>query len=152
MQTKLDVKVYSKSMSPMLEPATTGAACFDIRALEVTYSGHEPTVLVSTGLHFEIPEGHAMLIFARSGLAFKYGMQLVNCVAVIDSDYRGEVMLKFIQNFPSMMNIPQIQPGDRVAQGMILPIPALAFVMVPELSMLGSTDRGEGGFGSTGVE
>lgn len=152
MQTNLDVKVYSRSSSAMLEPATAGAACFDIRALEVTYNGHEPTVLVQTGLHFEIPEGYALLIFARSGLAFKYGMQLVNCVAVIDSDYRGEVLLKFIQNFPIMADTPRISPGDRVAQGMILPIPALTFWMVPELSDLSSTERGEGGIGSTGVE
>ena len=151
MQTKLDVKVYAQNPNCLLEPATAGAACFDIRALEVAYSGHEPTVTVRTGLHFEIPEGHALLIFSRSGLAFKYGMQLVNCVAVIDSDYRGEVLLKFIQNFPTMAERPRLQPGDRVAQGMIIPVPALAFVMVPELSDLSSTERGEGGIGSTGV-
>lgn len=152
MRTNLDVKVYSRNPSLMLEPATSGAACFDIRALEVMYAGHESTVTVSTGLHFEIPEGYALLIFPRSGLAFKYGLQLVNCVAVIDSDYRGEVMLKFIQNFDTMQDPPRINPGERVAQGMVIPIPALTFWNVPTLADLSSTERGENGLGSTGVE
>src|SRR5690606_29317518 len=118
---------------------------FDLAALE---GAHVATrAVIRTGLSFEIPEGHVMLIFSRSGHGFKNNIRLANCVGVIDADYRGEVMVKLTHDrrfgdfdFP-------VEPGDRIAQVMVIPFPRVTFEEVEELS---STERGEGGFGSTG--
>jgi dUTP pyrophosphatase len=140
--------------------ATDGSACFDLRILDAdgcSCAGetikHDDPVLCRTGLAFEIPADHVMLLFSRSGHAFKRGIRLANCVGVIDSDYRGEVMVKLakdddwhdhIEGAP----IDRVFPGERIAQAMILRLPEVVLVEVDELS---STERGTGGFGSTGV-
>lgn len=139
--------------------ATDGSGCFDLTAVTVNelhiggyYAEHGQPILCSTGLSFEIPPGHVMLIFSRSGHGFRDGVRLANCVGVIDSDYRGEVMVKLTQDLTvddSLMDISTfIKVGDRIAQGMIVPFPRVEFVEAVELS---STDRGVGGFGSTGA-
>lgn len=119
--------------------ATEGAACFDIAAME---GGTVPAVF-STGLAFEVPEGHVMLVFSRSGHGFKNDVRLANCVGVIDSDYRGELKVKLAADGAPMA----VAPGDRIAQAMVLPVSQCEFVEVNELD---ETDRGQGGFGSTG--
>ena len=117
-------------------------ACLDA---PVTIQPHE-TVLVPTGLSFEIPAGWAGMIHARSGLATKRNLAPANKVGVIDSDYRGEVMV-------SLHNhglIPQtVDPGERIAQMVIMPYLAADFFEADELS---DTVRGTGGFGSTGTK
>ncbi len=117
-------------------------ACLDA---PVTIQPHE-TVLVPTGLSFEIPAGWAGMIHARSGLATKRNLAPANKVGVIDSDYRGEVMV-------SLHNhglIPQtVEPGERIAQMVIMPYLAADFFEADELS---DTVRGAGGFGSTGTK
>jgi dUTP pyrophosphatase len=143
-------KVHPAAELP--EYATSGAACFDLRALvfteedsvEASVVSHTPR-LFRTGLAFEVPEGHVMLVFSRSGHGFKNGVRLANCVGVIDSDYRGEVMVKLHNDSAHAMLVFN---GDRIAQAMILPVQQVSFNEVDEL---GSTDRGAGGFGSTGV-
>lgn len=100
------------------------------------------TIEYSTGLSFEIPEGHVGLIFPRSSI-YKTDMVLTNSVGVIDSDYRGEV--KFIFKRPHTRGM-MYGNGDRVGQMIILPYPQVEF----ETGELSETDRGEGGFGSTG--
>lgn len=123
--------------------ATPGAACFDLYA-----DGSSPqpdiTQTVQTGLAFEVPQGHAMLIFSRSGDGFKRDVRLSNCVGVIDSDYRGAVSVKLRRDSGEGL---VIHPGDRVAQALILPVEQVNFVDSFELS---DTERGSGGFGSTG--
>lgn len=99
----------------------------------------------STGLIFEIPEGYFGGIFARSGLACKNGLRPANCVGVIDSDYRGEVQVCLYNDSPL---IQTVNPGDRIAQMVIMPY---LQAELEEDSELSDTDRGEGGFGSTGV-
>lgn len=130
---------------------TDGAACFDLYAC--TVDGYEKTgspisrgqpVTVGTGLAFDIPEGHAMLIFSRSGMGFAHGVRLCNSVGMIDSDYRGEVMIKLVCDDECG---PRIDPGDRVAQAVVLPVPRCTFT---EVDTLPDTERGTGGFGSTG--
>ncbi len=102
------------------------------------------TKLIRTGLAMEIPEGYAGLIYARSGLASKRGLAPANKVGVVDSDYRGEVMVA-LHNHSA---IPQkITSGERIAQLVVTPFLKACFEEADELSQ---TVRGEGGFGSTG--
>ena len=115
-------------------------ACLD-SALEIPPG---ETRFVHTGLCVEIPQGFAGLVFARSGLACKKDLAPANKVGVIDSDYRGEIMVA-IHNHGKEVRF--IEPGERVAQLLIMPYAAANFVESDELS---DTVRGEGGFGSTG--
>lgn len=146
-------KLHPEAITPQY--ATPGAACFDLHAViesvpfmknEVRYT--EPWVY-STGLAFEIPAGHVMLIFSRSGHGFNFDTRLANCVGVIDSDYRGEVKVKLTRD-PRDELVPTLRfnHGDRIAQAMIVPIPMVELEEVPDLR---PTERGTGGFGSTGA-
>lgn len=102
------------------------------------------TVKVGTGLAFELPENTFAAIFARSGLATKEGLRPANCVGVCDSDYRGE----YIVAIHNDTDEPQvITPKERIAQMVLLPFISMEFT---EFKNLSETDRGSGGFGSTG--
>lgn len=130
--------------------ATDGSGCFDLVALPGEPFKTHPTdlraIIFRTGLAFEVPRGHVMLIFSRSGHGFKDATRLSNAVGVIDSDYRGEVhvSLRADGDAPGA----KLSGGDRIAQAMIVPIPSIEFEEVIDLS---ETARGSGGFGSTGV-
>ena len=100
--------------------------------------------LVKTGLAIELPTGYAGLIYARSGLATKKGLAPANKVGVIDSDYRGEIMVPLLNH---SSEVQQIEPGERIAQLIITPYLKGIFNEVDELT---ETVRGTGGFGSTG--
>lgn len=104
----------------------------------------EETVKIGTGLAFELPEGFFAGIFARSGLATKQGLRPANCVGVVDCDYRGEVIVA-IHNDSNRNTV--ITPGDRIAQMVLLPYQSMEFTEVNDLN---ETDRGDGGFGSSG--
>lgn len=123
--------------------ATDGSGCFDLYAADVNGNPDAP---IPTGLVFEVPEGHVMLVFSRSGHGFKHNTRLANCVGVIDSDYRGELMVKLHRDSGSGEMLT-VRSGDRIAQAMVVPIPRVQFQEVAEVS---STVRGTGGFGSTG--
>ena len=104
------------------------------------------TVKIKIGLAFELPEGSFAGIFARSGLATKNGLRPANCVGVIDSDYRGPVIVALHNDSNELQVIPH---GIRVAQLILLPyLPIKGFEIVEELN---DTERGVGGFGSTGT-
>ena len=102
------------------------------------------TVKVGTGLSMEIPEGYFGAVFARSGLASKSGIRPANCVGVCDSDYRGEYIVP-LHNDTDTDYV--VQPGDRIAQLIVMPYLSVQFDEVAELS---DTDRGTSGFGSSG--
>lgn len=102
------------------------------------------SVMIPTGVAMEIPKGYAGLVFARSSLGFKRGLAPANKVGVIDSDYRGELRVA-LHNHSSQLQ--SIEPGERVAQLLIVPVFTPGFVEAENLS---ETDRGAGGFGSTG--
>lgn len=102
------------------------------------------TKLIPTGLAFEIPEGFAGFVHARSGLATKRGLAPANKVGVIDSDYRGEVMTALHNHGKEAQTV---EPGERIAQMVIAPYITAKFILSDELD---DTARGEGGFGSTG--
>lgn len=87
-----------------------------------------------------------MMVYSRSGHGFKSDTRLANCVGVIDSDYRGELMVKLTYDGNECGEL--IQPGDRIAQAMIIPVEQVQFELADELS---DTERGTGGFGSTGA-
>lgn len=131
--------------------ATDGSGCFDFKVLksdipyEAVYIHDGATKVMRTGLAFEIPQDHVMLIFSRSGQGFKHDTRLANCVGVIDSDYRGEVMIKLTKDSRASTSLV-INNGDSIAQGMIVPVPKVKFTVTDELS---ETERGAGGFGST---
>jgi dUTP pyrophosphatase len=142
------VRVNVKKLHPQAqlpEYATSGAAAFDIHAL--TDNGRarfDNNHTFRTGLAFEIPKYHVMLVFSRSGHGFRDDVRLANCVGVIDSDYRGELLVKLTNDGDTTAQIN----GSRIAQGIILP---LAFVTFNETTELSETLRGDGGFGSTGA-
>ena len=122
---------------------SAGADLYAVADAPVTIAPHT-TVLISTGLAVEIPEGYCGLIFARSGLATKRGLAPANKVGVIDADYRGEVKVALHNHSDSPETV---DCGERVAQLAILPFLKADFELSDELS---DTARGAGGFGSTG--
>jgi len=123
---------------------THGSGCFDLFGVEGVMVERGLPVEVDTGVAFEIPEGHVMLIFSRSGHGFKSDIRLSNCVGVIDSDYRASVKVKLRMD-EANESLPLLY-GRAIAQAIILPFPRVAFLEVDELS---ETARGTGGFGST---
>lgn len=129
--------------------AKEGDAGMDLTA--VSKEGGSNYIEYDTGLALEIPPGFVGLIFPRSSV-YKTGQVLSNCVGVIDSGYRGNVKVKFYTEYTTVAGQSYVKGevykvGDRVAQLIILPYPQVLFKEVNELS---STERGEGGFGSTG--
>lgn len=118
-------------------------ACTDAEA--VTLAPGE-TKLIRTGIALEIPAGYAGFVFARSGLACKRGLAPANKVGVIDSDYRGELMVALHNHSGDPQSV---ENGERIAQMVILPYLAVDFI---ESDTLDDTERGAGGFGSTGTK
>jgi dUTP pyrophosphatase len=128
--------------------ATTESACFDLQIVSV--EAEENGYTVHTGLAVALPPGYGMLIFPRSGLSTKLGLTLRNGVGVIDSDYRGEILVKLNSGFfERAAAIRQaLVPGARIAQAMIIQLPE---ILMQEVDELPDTARGTGGFGSTGT-
>ena len=124
--------------------ATDGAAGMDVLSAEDVVLEPGMRHAVATGLALAIPEGYEIQVRPRSGLALKHGVSVPNTPGTIDSDYRGEVKVIMI-NFGSEPFA--IHRGDRVAQLVLAPVTRAGWVEVAEL---GETERGEGGFGSTG--
>jgi len=140
MQVKIK-KLHNNAVIPQY--AKAGDAGMDLVATEVI-DGYGFSVTYGTGLAMEIPEGFVGLVFPRSSIR-KYDLSLTNCVGVIDSGYRGEIQATFRKEagIPSK----RYDVGDKIAQMIILPYPSIQFIETDELS---DTERGEGGFGSTG--
>lgn len=111
----------------------------------ITIAPHE-TVLIHTGIAMEIPTGFAGFVYARSGIATKRGLAPANKVGVIDSDYRGEIMVSLHNHSEEAQTI---ENGERIAQLVIAPYITADFILSDNLD---ETDRGEGGFGSTGTK
>ena len=127
--------------------ASNGAAGMDLCSAESVAHSILPgqTTFISTGISVAIPEGYVGLLFARSGLSCKKGLAPANKVGVIDSDYRGEVMVALHNHSEETR---RVQPGDRIAQLVIVPYITAEITLVDTLD---DTERGAGGFGSTGV-
>ena len=145
MSNKLKVKI--KKIHPdaiMPTYATEGAAAFDLYAVNGGIVPVMGSLVVGIGISLEIPDDHVMRIYGRSGHGFNYDVSLANSVGIIDSDFRGEIKVK-LSNFGAKRMLVNV--GDRIAQAIIEPIPRVEFEWVDDLS---DTERGDGGFGSTG--
>jgi dUTP pyrophosphatase len=143
------MKIKVRKLTPTAVLPVRGsasAAGYDLHADLIKSTGINPgeTKMIPTGLAMEIPEGYFGAIFARSGLAMKEGLRPANCVGVVDSDYRGPFMIGLHNDSEEVRTI---EPGERIAQLVIMPYLAAEFEETPDLS---DTVRGEGGFGSTG--
>ena len=120
------------------------AAGYDLYSPSEAYVPPHETVKISIGWAIAVPEGYFGGVFARSGLAAREGLRPANCVGVIDSDYRGEVIVA-LHNDSDMER--HIEKGERVAQLILIPVPE---VELEETDILDETERNTGGFGSTG--
>jgi len=142
----MEVKIVNKSVYPLPEYATEHSAGMDLRADIKESITLEPLkrAMVPTGIYIELPEGYEAQIRPRSGLAAKHGISLVNTPGTIDADYRGEikVIMVNLSDTPFVLN-----PGERIAQMVIARYERIKWNLVDELS---ESERGEGGFGSTG--
>ena len=140
---------FKRLHSDVLGPtkASEGSACFDLYSYRCITDDRGYTV--HTGLSIALPLNHGLLILPRSGLSTKLGLNLRNSVGVIDSDYRGELIMKFYEGYPNAQaEIREVlKYGNRVAQALIIELPEITWTEVYELP---STERGLGGFGSTG--
>lgn len=129
---------------PLPEYATPASAGVDLRASEARVIPPGGRALVPTGLRIALPEGYEAQVRPRSGLPLKHGVTLPNSPGTIDADYRGEIGV-------ILMNLGQepfvVEPGDRIAQMVVAPVVRVAW---SEAEALDATERGEGGFGSTG--
>lgn len=145
----LSAKIKIKKLTDTAKTPTRGseyAAGYDLYADvkdDVQIKPHE-TVKIGTGLAMEIPDGYFGAIFARSGLAAKEGLRPANCVGVCDSDYRGEYIVAIHNDSEETRSVTA---GERIAQLVVMPYLPVTFDEVAELT---DTNRGEGGFGSTG--
>ncbi len=139
-------KLNENAMLPTYgSECAAGADLYACEPTEIVIKSGE-TVLVHTGIALEIPTGFAGLIYARSGIATKRGLAPANKVGVIDSDYRGEIMVA-LHNHSNTEQ--KIAVGERIAQLVITPYITAAFCEIEELD---DTTRGTGGFGSTGIK
>ncbi len=134
-------KLVENAVIPTKAHATD--AGFDLTATSVKYDEVSNNYVYGTGIAVEIPQGYVGLVFPRSSV-YKTGTMLTNCVGVIDSGYRGEIKARFVG---TNGNGKVYDVGDRIAQLIIMPYPDVEFV---EADSLEDSDRGTGGYGSTG--
>jgi len=145
----MKVKIVNKSPFELPQYETPGAAAFDIRAslskdmsVEI-YPGE--TALIDTDLYVELPPGTELQIRSRSGFAAKHKIIVLNAPGTIDSDYRGQIKI-ILMNLSTKPYL--VSHGDRIAQGVLAPCIKAEW---EEVSTLSDTERGEGGFGHTGI-
>ncbi|MEG0252474.1 MAG: dUTP diphosphatase [Muribaculaceae bacterium] len=142
-------KLYKDATIPSY--SLDGDAGMDLTAVS-KYYGDFGNIVYGTGIAIEIPDGYVGLIFPRSSICNKY-LHLINCVGVIDSNYRGEITIKFslrtFKNYEvcNCRDLEDYKIGDRIGQIIIMPYPDIEFEEVKELS---KTERGDKGYGSTG--
>lgn len=144
----MKIKIINKSKHKLPKYATTGSAGMDLRANinhPIILAPGE-RVLIPTGLHIALPVGYEAQIRPRSGLAIKYGITCLNTPGTIDSDYRGEIGVELINHGHESF---VINDGERIAQMVIAQYEQAEWVMVEELD---ETERGDGGYGHTGVK
>lgn len=141
----MQLKVRLTDGASLPRHARPGDAGMDLAATEPHLVPPRSTVMAGTGVAVEIPEGHVGLVFPRSGAASKRGITLANAVGVIDSGYRGEIRAP-LHNLTSRPRL--VEAGERVCQLVVVPYVTCECV---EADALSETERGEGGFGSTGA-
>ncbi len=144
----MKVNIVNRSRFPLPQYATVHSAGLDLRADLEQALILKPLErsLVPTGLYIELPEGYEAQVRPRSGLAAKHGISIVNTPGTIDPDYRGEIKVILV----NLSDVPFIlEPGERIAQMVIARFEHISW---NEVETLSETERGEGGFGHTGVK
>lgn len=136
------LSMHPNAMLPRYQ--TPGAAGFDLHAIEPGEVPAYGRYRVRTGLAVELQPGYALFIYSRSGHGAKHGVNLANCVGLVDSDYRGEIIVVLQNNTGIEFDYPA---GARIAQAVVQPIERVEIVWAESLS---ETERDAGGFGSTG--
>jgi len=143
----MEIRIINKSTNPLPGYETTGASGMDVRAhlLQPMVLEAGKRCLVPTGLYVEMPEGIECQVRPRSGLALKKGLTVLNTPGTIDADYRGEIGVILVNLSNEAVTI---EPGERVAQLVFAPVIQATLI---ESNTLNASQRGEGGFGSTGL-
>lgn len=143
----MEVKIVNKSNHRLPEYATSGSAGMDLKAntTEPIVLGPLERQMIPTGLYIALPEGYEAQVRPRSGLAAKYGVTVANSPGTVDADYRGEIKVILI-NLSNEKFV--VNPGDRIAQMVVARYERVEW---NEVATLDETERGEGGFGSTGA-
>ena len=150
---KISLSFKNESTNPDPEYATAGSSGFDLRANlseDIILSSQGGFAIIPTGLFFEIPENFEIQIRPRSGLAAKNQVSIINTPGTIDSDYRGEIKIILINHG---LNDFTVSHGDRIAQGVMAAVTAKNYVNLIKVNNISeNTERGTGGFGSTGTK
>lgn len=143
----MELKIHRNSKKASVpRNAYNSDAGFDLSSIEDVYLFSGKTIKVRTGLVVEIPEGYAGFILPRSGISVNHNISIPNSPGLIDSGYRGEILVAMRNNSEKTYKIDK---GDRIAQMLIMPVPELTFKEV-SLQEISDTERGDGGFGSSG--
>ena len=141
----VSIKILSRH-AQIPHMAYNGDAGVDLRSVERIVLEPQERAMVATGLAIALPEGYAGFVLPRSGLAAKHGISIVNAPGLIDSNYRGELKVILLNTDPDKSFTIEI--GDRIAQLIVMPVPTINFEQVEELT---ESQRGESGFGSSGI-
>lgn len=140
---RCEVLIQADHVPEYAHPGDAGA---DLRSAEALTLQPGQRALIGTGVSIALPDGYAAFIVPRSGLAAKHGITIVNSPGTVDAGYRGEVKVTLLNT--DQQNPFSIEVGDRIAQMIVMPVTRATFIPVDTLP---GSDRGEGGFGSTGV-
>lgn len=140
----MDIPIIASPVPAYAHPGDAGADLISTEAVRL-----EPgeRALIGTGVRLALPDGYVAFVVPRSGLAAKHGITIVNAPGTVDSGYRGEIKVSLLNT--DARQAYDITVGDRIAQLIIMPVPRVRFLPVDELP---DSERGEGGFGSTGYQ
>lgn len=144
MTESVDVPIIAANVPVYAHPGDAGA---DLVSTEAVRLEPGQRALVGTGVHIALPEGFAAFVVPRSGLAAKHGITVVNSPGTVDAGYRGEIKVTLLNTDTAAAY--DIEPGDRIAQVIVMPVTRARFIPVDTLP---ESVRGEGGFGSTGYQ
>ncbi|HEU5223654.1 MAG TPA: dUTP diphosphatase [Candidatus Lumbricidophila sp.] len=142
MPDSVDVLITAATVPTYAHPGDAGA---DLHSTEALILAPGARATVGTGVSIALPEGYVAFVVPRSGLAFKHGITIVNAPGTVDAGYRGEIKVSLLNTDQSAAY--EINPGDRIAQLIVMPVSRATFIPVESLP---DSVRGEGGFGSTG--
>lgn len=140
----MDIPIIAPQVPVYAHPGDAGA---DLVSTETVVLDPGRRALVGTGVRIALPDGYVAFVVPRSGLAAKHGITIVNSPGTVDAGYRGEIKVSLLNT--DTTETYRVEPGDRIAQLIVMPVPKVTFIPVETLP---ESHRGEGGFGSTGYQ
>lgn len=140
----MDIPIIAPQVPVYAHPGDAGA---DLVSTETVVLDPGQRALVGTGVRIALPDGYVAFVVPRSGLAAKHGITIVNSPGTVDAGYRGEIKVSLLNT--DTTETYRVEPGDRIAQLIVMPVPTVTFIPVETLP---ESHRGEGGFGSTGYQ